>query len=195
MADIKDIDKEKSYKVLSDLVINECHLALDKIDEASVDQFIDAVLEAEKVFFIGVGRVMLSLQAIAKRFSHLGVDTYCVGQITEPAITEKDLLIVGSGSGESLIPVAIASKAHELGVKIAYIGASPESRIKKISDYFIYIPVSSKIKTENIIESSQLMTSLFEQSLFLLGDVMAQLIVDKKGIDTKTLWQYHANLE
>ena len=187
--------KDHSYKVLSDLVINECHLALDKIDEASVDKMVDAVLEAEKVFFIGVGRVMLSLQAIAKRFTHLGIDTYCVGQITEPAITEKDLLVVGSGSGESLIPVAIANKAHMLGAKIAYIGAGPESSVRKISDCFVYIPVVSKIEKENVIESNQPMTSLFEQSLFLLGDVMAQLIVEKKGIDIKTLWKYHANLE
>ena len=57
---------------------------------------------AKRVFFVGVGRVLLSLEAIAKRYAHLGIDTVIVGQITEPAITKDDVLVVGSGSGETM---------------------------------------------------------------------------------------------
>ena len=39
------------------------------------------------------------------------------------------------------------------------------------------------------------MTSLFEQSLLLYGDSLARVIIDKKQLDIKTLWQFHANLE
>ena len=40
------------------------------------------------------------------------------------------------------------------------------------------------------------MSSLFEQSLLLLGDMIALLIVDKEGItDLHSLWRKHANLE
>lgn len=184
------------YEDISGVVINECKMALGGIDANSVYRLIDAVLAAEKVYFIGIGRVMLALEAMAKRFAHLRIDTHCVGEITEPAITTRDLLIVGSGSGETLIPVAIARKAHEIGVKIAYIGANPESSINKISDLFLYIPVSSKINGNNhVINSKQPMTSLFEQSLFLLGDIMAQMIIEIKQIDQAGLWEFHANLE
>ena len=185
-----------SYQDISRVVIDECKLALGEIDANSVHQLIEAVLGAEKVYFIGIGRVMLALQAMAKRFAHLGIDTHCVGEITEPAITTRDLLVVGSGSGETLIPTVIAKKAHELGVRIAYIGANPESSINKISDLFLYIPVSSKITgNNNVINSKQPMTSLFEQSLFLLGDIMAQMIIESKHIDQAGLWEFHANLE
>ena len=184
------------YEDISGVVINECKLALSGIDANSVYQLIDAILGAEKVYFIGTGRVMLSLQAMAKRLAHLGIDTHCVGEITEPAITTRDLLVVGSGSGETLIPVVIARKAHELGVKIAYIGSNPESSINKISDLFLFIPVSPKINgTNNTINSKQPLTSLFEQSLFLLGDIMAQMIIKLKHIDQAGLWEFHANLE
>jgi 6-phospho-3-hexuloisomerase len=185
-----------AYKEKSDIVIKECEQALSVVNAEVVAQLIDAILEADKVYFIGVGRVMLALEAMAKRFAHLGIDAHCVGEITEPAITNRDLLIVGSGSGESLIPVAIARKANELGVKIAYIGANPESTVKKISDIFLCIPVSSKITSNNhVINSKQPMTSLFEQSLFLLGDIMAQMIIEYKDIDKEGLWKFHANLE
>jgi 6-phospho-3-hexuloisomerase len=39
------------------------------------------------------------------------------------------------------------------------------------------------------------MTSLFEQTLLILGDVIAQMIADERHTDFKALWQYHANLE
>ena len=39
------------------------------------------------------------------------------------------------------------------------------------------------------------MTSLFEQTLLLLGDVIAKMMIDRRKLDMKALWQYHANLE
>ena len=39
------------------------------------------------------------------------------------------------------------------------------------------------------------MTSLFEQSLLLLGDAAAKMMIDRRALDMKALWQYHANLE
>lgn len=39
------------------------------------------------------------------------------------------------------------------------------------------------------------MTSLFEQSVLLLGDSIALVIIEEKAIDMSKLWQYHANLE
>lgn len=185
-----------TYQEISTLVIDECRESLSAIDPVSVSQLVDAILDSDQVFFVGVGRVMLALQAMAKRFAHLGLEAFWVGQITEPAITPRDLLIVGSGSGESLIPVAIAGKAHRLGVKIAYIGANPESSIHKISNLFVQIPVNTKLSNQQVlVQSVQPMTTLFEQSLFLLGDVLAQMILVRSGREKSELWKYHANLE
>ena len=39
------------------------------------------------------------------------------------------------------------------------------------------------------------MTSLFEQAVLLVGDVLAKMIVERRQLDMKSLWQYHANLE
>ena len=48
---------------------------------------------------------------------------------------------------------------------------------------------------EDEIDSLQPMTSLFEQTLLLLGDIVAKMIIDRQELDMKGLWQYHANLE
>ncbi len=179
----------------SQLVADEIKQALGQVDNTQIDLLIENIKTAEKVFFIGVGRVLLSLEAIAKRLAHLGIKTYVVGQITEPAITDKDLLIVGSGSGESAIPLIIAEKAKKYNAKVAHIGANPESSMKKFSDVFVRIPVATKMDLADEIPSIQPMTSLFEQSLLLLGDTIALMLIKEQDINMKSLWQYHANLE
>ena len=138
---------------------------------------------------------MLSLQAICKRFAHFGIKAHCVGEITEPAITDKDLLIVGSGSGETLFPVAIAQKAKKIGTKVAWIGSNQESTIAKLADYKVRIPVQSKLNKPDELHSQQPMTSLFEQTLLLYGDSLAMEIMERKGLQFENLWKYHANLE
>ena len=183
------------FNTTQQIIINELKNTLDSIDEVQVEQLIEAINNAEKVFFVGVGRVLLSLEAIAKRLAHLGIHTVIVGEISEPAITDKDLLIVGSGSGSTMFPLGIAKKAKQFNAKIAHIGANPESPLREFTDLFIRIPVQTKLYLPDEIPSQQIMTSLFEQSLLLLGDTIALMIVKEKNIDLKTLWQYHANLE
>ncbi|MCQ2508245.1 MAG: sugar isomerase, partial [Dorea sp.] len=93
-------------------VMAELEAALSAVEPEVVEKFVQTVLEADQVFFIGVGRVLLSLQSMCKRFAHLGIKAHYVGDITEPCFTDNDLLIVGSGSGGSLFPLNIAKKAR-----------------------------------------------------------------------------------
>ena len=187
--------KETEFKDTCNLVIGELNTSLESIDPESVEKLIDAVKAANKVYFVGVGRVLLSLEAIAKRWAHLGIETHVVGEITEPAITANDLLIVGSGSGTTLFPAGIAQKAHKFGAKIVHIGSNPNSDLKNIVEFMVRIPVRTKYYLEDEIDSKQPMTSLFEQTLLLLGDIVAKMMIDRDNLDMKALWQYHANLE
>lgn len=146
------------------------------------------------MFFVGVGRVELALEAIAKRLAHLGIDTVMVGQITEPAICDKDLLIVGSGSGKTGFPLFIAGKAKSFGAKVARIGIVEDCPMKEYTDLFVHVPAAGK-PGSGTKPSEQPMTSLFEQSLLLVGDAIAMSLVRKQGIDLDSLWEFHANLE
>jgi 6-phospho-3-hexuloisomerase len=177
------------------LVVAEISATLTAISDHEVEALTVEILRADRVFFVGVGRVLLALQAIAKRLGHLGVDTVVVGQITEPAITDTDLLIVGSGSGESAIPLAIAAKAKSLDARVAHIGANPDSSMRQYADVFVCIPVQTKYSTGTEVNSAQPMTSLFEQCLLLLGDSISLGIIRTQRLDLHELWQHHANLE
>ena len=184
-----------SYSEKVSLIIKECELVLKSIDPQSVEQLLDEIEKADKVFVVGVGRVLLSLQAIAKRLNHLDIKTYCVGQIDEPPISEKDLLLVGSSSGETIIPVSIARKAHELCARIGYMGASPDSTVRKIADFYVQIPTRRSNDSSAVIISQQPMTTLFEQVLLLFGDAITLMLMERKGLKEKDVLLKHANLE
>ena len=183
------------YSKCVDTVLDECRRVLLAVKESDTEALIEKISSANKVFFVGVGRVMLSLQAIAKRLAHIGIDTHVVGEITEPAIAPGDLLIAASGSGESLFPREIARKAKSLGAEVVMIGSNRESTLAGIADFMVRVPTNTKRMLPDEIKSEQIMTSLFEQFLLLYGDILAKMMVDRQKIDMKALWQFHANLE
>ncbi len=177
------------------MVLNEIQGALRGVDEEKLERLTRDIQMAGDVFFVGVGRVMLSLEAICKRLTHLGIKAHCVGDINEPAIKETDLLVVGSGSGESIVPVAIAKKAKEFGAKVVHIGSNPNGSVGNYADYMVRVPVQTRLYLPDEVKSEQIMTSLFEQTLLVLGDVIAQMIAEERQTDFRELWEYHANLE
>lgn len=184
------------YKEAEKLVLDELTQALGSVDGDDVERLADMICSAEKVFVVGVGRVLLMLQAMAKRLNHLGIEANFVGAIDEPAITEKDLLLVGSGSGESAVPLAIVKIAKRYRAAVAHIGSNRQSSMAEYEDLFLRVPCRTKLNLPDEIDSRQPMSSLFEQSLLLLGDILAIRIMEKKGItDIHALWKKHANLE
>lgn len=183
------------YDDLVNVVVDEVRESLLAVNNEEIEEFVARIKGARKIFFIGVGRVFLSLQSMAKRFAHIGLDVHLVGEITEPAMTSDDILIVGSGSGSSIIPVVIVKKAKALGAKIIHIGSNRNGSISEYTDLMVRIPVRTKEYLKDEINSIQPMTSLFEQSLLMLGDIIAMKLICDEKIDLESLWRKHANLE
>jgi 6-phospho-3-hexuloisomerase len=173
------------------IILDEIDRALSAVDPVEVEAAIGVLTGARRVFLTGVGRVSLALQSFAKRLNHLGIDAWMVGSIDEPALEPGDLLVAGSGSGESLVPVAIARKAKDLGGRILYLGATPSSTIGKLADLVLRIPGPTK---SGGIASRQPMASLFEQALLLVGDAICLLVSSRAGADPRSYGR-HANLE
>jgi 6-phospho-3-hexuloisomerase len=194
------------YKNKANLVISEIQKSLFNVPDIQTKKLINEILKAKKVFLVAVGRVNLSLQCFGKRLSHLGIEVELVGSLTEKPATKKDLLLVASGSGESIVPLEVARKAKNIGCKIALITSAKKSSLRKISNFVVEIKAPTKIVKRTIIESLsdkaskpkasyQPMSSLFDQALHIYGDVVSILIIEKLRINKKMLWKYHANLE
>ena len=184
-----------TYLLSVGAIIKENSDVLLGVPEKDVQAFIRMICSAERVFIIGVGRVFLSLQCMGKRLAHLGVDVQVVGGLTEKAISSKDILLVASGSGESVIPVEIATKAKKFGVSCALITSSGSSKLRSLADLVIELKTPTKTNMNDGVSSVQVMSTLFDQALHLFGDAVAMQMLSNSTLTSGHLWQYHANLE
>lgn len=176
-------------------VISEMEAVCNLVIEEDINAVADMIINSQRVLVVGVGRVLISLKAWVKRFSHIGININYVGSETECAVHEGDVLIVASSSGESAIPVKIAEIAKKLGVTIIYIGCNPQSTVGKFSDYAMRIPCKTKLGLIDEFKSFQPMSTLFEQVLYIMGDVIAYTVMDKMNFDEEKVKNNHANLE
>lgn len=188
-------DFKNSYEKNARMVLGEIQEALNAADVDAMENLAEDICNSERVFLTGTGRVLMSMQAFCKRLTHLGICAHCVGDVTEPALAAGNLLLVASGSGESIVPIAIAKKAKELGAKVVHIGSNTEGSIEQYCDYMVRIPVKTRLNRQDEIGSKQIMTSLFEQTILILGDILSMIIMEEKKLEPDKLWQYHANIE
>jgi len=176
-------------------IVKELQQTLALIQDEEAEQLVNKILEAKKIFVAGAGRSGLMGKSFVMRMMHIGLDPYIVGETVTPNLEQDDIFIVGSGSGETKTLVSMVEKAKNIGATVVAVTIFPESTIGQLADITIEIPAQSKTGevTGNI--SIQPMGSLFEQSLLLFYDAIILRFMDKKGINSDTMYGRHANLE
>lgn len=179
-------------------IANELAENLSKIDRDAVEKLMEAILGANRIFSAACGRSLLMIRGLAMRLMHLGLTSYVVGETVTPAIEPGDLLVIGSGSGETSSLVSMAKKAKALGVKIALMTIYPDSTLGKLADIVVHIPgVTGKSDRESGAVSVQPGGNMFEQSMLLFGDALVICLADRAGLQLtdKSIMKRHANLE
>ena len=170
--------------------------ALAKIDDHSIAEMADLLAHAPAIFASGAGRSGCMLRAAVMRFMHMGIPTHVIGEIATPAGAAGDVLLVGSGSGETGTLKAVAAKAKQLGMKIAVITISADSTLGRLADVCVEIPAPTPKRTDGGQGASvQPMGSLFEQAMLLLLDSIVMDVMAKKEIAAAQMFVRHANLE
>jgi 6-phospho-3-hexuloisomerase len=126
----------------------------------------------------------------------LGLNVFVVGETTTPGISKGDLLIIGSGSGETGSISFFAKEAKKHNAKLGLITIFPDSTIGNLADIKVLINAqTNKNIPDNGITSIQPGGSLFEQNLMLLLDGLVLKLVEKINVNPSTMWANHANLE
>jgi 6-phospho-3-hexuloisomerase len=177
-------------------VTKELGKTLEQVDSKSADRLIDLILASKRIFVAGAGRSGFMMRAFAMRLMHMGFEVFVVGETTTPGIEKDDVLIIGSGSGETGSLVGMAKKAKSLNANLGLITIFAESTIGQLSDAVVRIPAPTpKAASDNGLKSIQPMGNLFEQSLLLFLDCTIIRLMEKRGKDAVTMFTRHANLE
>ncbi|MBD8070164.1 6-phospho-3-hexuloisomerase [Bacillus sp. PS06] len=176
-------------------IIEELQQSVGLISDEEAEMLMTSILESKKVFVAGSGRSGFMAKSFAMRMMHMGIDAYVIGETVTPTFEKDDILIIGSGSGETKGLVSIAEKAKAIGGKIAVVTLSPDSTIGRLADFTVKLPGASKDQTDSTYQTIQPMGSLFEQTLLLFYDALILRFMHKKGLDTNKMYGNHANLE
>lgn len=176
-------------------ILKELNHSADLIADEEAEKLVNGILESKKVFVAGAGRSGFMAKSFAMRMMHMGIDSYVIGETVTPNFEKEDILIIGSGSGETKSLVSLAEKAKSIGGKIATVTIFPDSTIGQLADVTIKLPGSPKDQSESDYKTIQPMGSLYEQSLLLFYDAVILRFMEKKGLDTNKMYGRHANLE
>lgn len=183
--------RENLAAILQELSANQ-----ERIDEDHLQSMVEHVLRSNHIFLAGAGRSGVAIRGFANRLMHLGKSVSLVGDITSPHSRTGDLLIIGSGSGETESLLALARKAHRSGVRIGLVTMDPESSIARLSDAVVVLPgVSPKLKGGSALTSIQPMGSAFEQISLLTYDALILELMARMDETTDTMFPRHADLE
>ncbi len=152
-----------------------------ELNEEDVESLIQVIIASEKVFLYGAGRSGLVAKAFAMRLMHLGTTVYVVGDSVTPSITDKDLLITISGSGETTSIVTSGKIAKSSGAKLAVITSYPVSSLGKMADIVVMIKGRTKLIGEKDFFLRQIkgehyplapLGTLFEVSVLVFLDAL-----------------------
>ncbi len=189
---IKAKMKEKYLRA----IIEEIDITLDKIDRSQQRELLDIISGSPRLFIAGRGRTGLVMNAFAIRMMQMGFKIHVVGEPTTPSIMPGDLLLIGSGSGETASLVVMSEKARKAGAGVALITMDNDSAIAGNADVMVVIPAGgSKTDKDADTDSMQPMCNLFEQCLLLFLDALTISLMEEKKIDVSILYDRHANLE
>ncbi|MEM5009017.1 6-phospho-3-hexuloisomerase [Priestia megaterium] len=176
-------------------ILKELNHSANLIADEEAEKLVNGILESKKVFVAGAGRSGFMAKSFAMRMMHMGIDSYVIGETVTPNFEKEDILIIGSGSGETKSLVSMAEKAKSIGGKIATVTIFPDSTIGQLADVTIKLPGSPKDQSKGDYKTIQPMGSLFEQTLLLFYDAVILRFMEKKGLDTNKMYGKHANLE
>ncbi|WP_134704574.1 6-phospho-3-hexuloisomerase [Ammoniphilus sp. YIM 78166] len=176
-------------------VVQELSHTVELISNDDAEKLMNKILESKKIFVAGAGRSGFMGKSFVMRMMHMGIDAYIVGETVTANLEKDDLLIIGSGSGETKTLVAIAEKAKNIGGTVAAVTISPESTIGRLADIVVKLPGAPKNQSTGDYQTIQPMGSLFEQTMLLFYDALILRFMEKKGLDSNKMYGKHANLE
>ena len=185
-------------------VVKHVEEIVEGLNEKQIAAMIEAIESADRIFMMGAGRSGMASRAFAMRLVQLGLTAYVIGESVTPAMTEKDLLIAVSGSGETKSIVSAARVTKGVGSKILAVTSYPRSRLGRIADMRVAIKGRTKIDVEKdhlkhqIIGTHSTLTplgTLFEDTVMIFFDgIIAKLMTDLKK-DELEMKNRHATLE
>jgi 6-phospho 3-hexuloisomerase len=163
-----------------------------KVDDATLQAFLNVLQPARRVFLYGRGRSGFVARAFAVRLMHLGYQTYVVGETITAPVARQDVVILVSGSGLTYPVVMTAELGRRQGATVVALTAQPDSEVARLAH--VVIPLAPPHGNGERARLAPLGT-LFETSAWLFFDAVVALLMARLGETEESMRKRHATLE
>jgi 6-phospho-3-hexuloisomerase len=177
------------FKNNCERIISHVQAVLANIKENDVNVMLKTLLDARRIFVLGLGRSSLVLKCFAMRLHHMGFLVAVVGETTVPPARNGDVLLVSSASGRTQSTLSVVQRACECGLKVVLISATQDSPMSKLASTMVYIPI------EGLTNNEYDRGTLFEESVFILCETLVPTLAEERNINSEIMSANHANLE
>jgi len=171
---------------------NKIQSILKKVSYEDIDAAINLFLHSKNIFVYGAGRSGLVAKAFAIRLIHLGFQAFVIGETITVPVQENDLVVIVSGSGETIPAVMTAEIGHNLGAKVISITGKKVSDIATYADITLFVSANcDEIKRKQFAP----LGTLFEASVWIMLDGIIANLLDKKNETEESMRKRHATLQ
>jgi len=165
---------------------------VDKVSQKDIKRIKNLFFNSNNIFVYGAGRSGLVAKAFAIRLVHLGFQTFVIGESITKPVQKDDLVVIVSGSGETIPAVMTAEISHNLGANVVSITAKKKSEIAKFADVTLFISINYN---DNERKQYAPLGTLFEASVWIILDAIIADILDSKNETEDIMRKRHATLE
>ncbi|MDR2624445.1 MAG: SIS domain-containing protein [Methanobrevibacter sp.] len=163
-------------KLIENALKDMKNLVMD-VENDKVNEFIETILNSNRVFTIGVGFSKFAAESCASQLIRNGFDSYLIGNVSTPAVEKEDCVIGFSRSGESEYIVNTFEIARKkIDPKLMSITPDSNSSLGKLSD--LNIPIK-KFDSTNENLSKNIFPDLFELTSLLFVDAVLLNIIKR----------------
>lgn len=168
------------------------HAILKQVSVEDIEQVKELFFKSNHIFVYGAGRSGLVAKAFAIRLIHLGFQAFVIGETITVPVQKGDLVIIVSGSGETIPAVMTAEIADDLGANVVSITGKKDSDIDEFATVTLFISASCD---EEARKKFAPLGTLFEASVWILLDGLVADLLESKHETEETMRKRHATLE
>ncbi|RMW42405.1 6-phospho-3-hexuloisomerase [Lactiplantibacillus pentosus] len=178
---------------LIDEVVNEVSTVMSQVQPNQIEQAEKLITKDKRIFILGAGRSGLMAKGFAMRLMHIGYTVFVIGETITPSVQKGDVLVSVSGSGKTGSVLELTEKAKQDGVEIIAVTSNGASPLGKLGDATIVVPGATK--GGDGIQSIQLLSTLFDQSVHLTLDVLCLQLSRRDHVSNDSAKATHSNME
>ena len=165
---------------------------LSQVSEKDIKKVKNLFLKSNRIFLYGAGRSGLVSKAFAIRLVHLGFQTFVIGETITAPVQKGDLVVIISGSGETIPAIMTAEIANNLDASVISITGKKKSDISKYAN--ITLLISADCNDSERKKYAPLGT-LFEACVWILLDGIIADLLESKNETEEDMRSRHATLQ